>query len=305
MEGGRWRVEGGEWRVEGGGWRVEGTPASPGPSHNGVGVDTDSSTVMHGSPSTAELSMREEEEELSIHSLAGVPPSATRGSDPFRPAGFEICTSCEGSLSPASAGSEVADGRGRCLRPWGLGVGTATPSEGAGPPSFQASTPDTRLDRRSLGGADEPGICAFRGGLVFQAHRLLYHSTLGLRVIKKKKQMASPEPDQGAGFRAQGVGCRTQGVGCRAHGGEGEPGTCAALHTRQASSSLILSSLELSEKVYEPQTRALLGTTRRQAVAIKESEGRLIETGMKAQKHQAAPDGHPRAAASACLITDY
>ena len=25
----------------------------------------------------------------------------------------------------------------------------------------------------------------FRGGLVFKAHRLLYHSTLGLRVIKK------------------------------------------------------------------------------------------------------------------------
>jgi len=28
----------------------------------------------------------------------------------------------------------------------------------------------------------------FRGGLVFKAHRLLYHSTLGLRVIKKTKQ---------------------------------------------------------------------------------------------------------------------
>jgi len=27
----------------------------------------------------------------------------------------------------------------------------------------------------------------FRGGLVLQAHRWLYHSTLGLRVIKKKK----------------------------------------------------------------------------------------------------------------------
>ena len=27
----------------------------------------------------------------------------------------------------------------------------------------------------------------FRGGLVFKAHRLLYHSSLGLRVIKKKK----------------------------------------------------------------------------------------------------------------------
>ena len=27
----------------------------------------------------------------------------------------------------------------------------------------------------------------FPGGLVFKAHRLLYHFTLGLRVIKKKK----------------------------------------------------------------------------------------------------------------------
>jgi len=28
----------------------------------------------------------------------------------------------------------------------------------------------------------------FRGGLIFKAHRLLNHSTLGLRVIKKKKK---------------------------------------------------------------------------------------------------------------------
>ena len=28
----------------------------------------------------------------------------------------------------------------------------------------------------------------FRDGLVFKAHRLLYHSTLGTRVIKKKKK---------------------------------------------------------------------------------------------------------------------
>ena len=31
----------------------------------------------------------------------------------------------------------------------------------------------------------------FRGGLVFKAHRLLYHSTLSLRVIKKKKKTAT------------------------------------------------------------------------------------------------------------------
>jgi len=34
----------------------------------------------------------------------------------------------------------------------------------------------------------------FRGGLVFEAHRLGYHSTLGLRVIKKKKK---PLPQHG------------------------------------------------------------------------------------------------------------
>ena len=28
----------------------------------------------------------------------------------------------------------------------------------------------------------------FRGGLVFKAHRFVYHSTLGSRVIKKKKK---------------------------------------------------------------------------------------------------------------------
>jgi len=31
----------------------------------------------------------------------------------------------------------------------------------------------------------------FRGGLVFKAHRLVHHSTLGLRVTKKKKNEPS------------------------------------------------------------------------------------------------------------------
>ena len=31
-----------------------------------------------------------------------------------------------------------------------------------------------------------------RGGLVFKAHRLVYHSTLGSRVIKKKKNLSIP-----------------------------------------------------------------------------------------------------------------
>jgi len=41
----------------------------------------------------------------------------------------------------------------------------------------------------------------FRGGLVLKAHRLLYHSTLGLRVIKKKKS------------RVEGVGCGVRSLG--------------------------------------------------------------------------------------------
>ena len=43
----------------------------------------------------------------------------------------------------------------------------------------------------------------FRGGLVFKARRLLYHSTLGSRVIQKKKQGKV----QGE-FGVQGLGSR-------------------------------------------------------------------------------------------------
>ena len=35
----------------------------------------------------------------------------------------------------------------------------------------------------------EFGVKWFRGGLVPKAHRLVYHSTLGSRVIKKKKDV--------------------------------------------------------------------------------------------------------------------
>ena len=35
-----------------------------------------------------------------------------------------------------------------------------------------------------------PPVKRFRGGLVFEAHRLVHHSTLGLRVIKKTKKRA-------------------------------------------------------------------------------------------------------------------
>ena len=45
----------------------------------------------------------------------------------------------------------------------------------------------------------------FRGGLVFEPHRLLYHSTLVLRVMKKKKKKKKVS---GFGFRAQDLGFR-------------------------------------------------------------------------------------------------
>ena len=54
----------------------------------------------------------------------------------------------------------------------------------------------------------------FRGGLVFKARRLLYHSTLGLIVLKKKKK----KKVQGSGFRVQGSGFRIQGSWCRGLG---------------------------------------------------------------------------------------
>ena len=38
----------------------------------------------------------------------------------------------------------------------------------------------------SLGSGYRADVKRFWGGLVFKAHRLVYHSTLGLRVIKKK-----------------------------------------------------------------------------------------------------------------------
>ena len=43
---------------------------------------------------------------------------------------------------------------------------------------------DSGLDQDSGFG----NVQRFRGGLIFKAHRLVYHSTLGLRVIKKKKK---------------------------------------------------------------------------------------------------------------------
>ena len=88
----------------------------------------------------------------------------------------------------------------------------------------------------------------FRGGLVFKAHRLVYHSTLGWGAIEKRRRRtvtATNEPFreklaaraidatrvttwfrvqgsgsrvQGSGFRVQGSGFRVQGSGFRVQG---------------------------------------------------------------------------------------
>ena len=49
----------------------------------------------------------------------------------------------------------------------------------------------------------------FRGGLAFKTHRLLYHSTLGLRVIQKKKATCPHSFPQNA---FAGPGCRSSGA---------------------------------------------------------------------------------------------
>ena len=52
----------------------------------------------------------------------------------------------------------------------------------------------------------------FRGGLVFESRRLVYHSNLGLRVIQQKKRVLS------AGGSGLSLGLRVSGVGCRGLG---------------------------------------------------------------------------------------
>jgi len=73
---------------------------------------------------------------------------------------------------------------------WGLGVtGFEVKVEvrglGCGVPGsrFQVSGFDFWMQ-----GLIPGSVGLFRGGLVFKAHRLLYHSTLGLRIIKKRRR---------------------------------------------------------------------------------------------------------------------
>ena len=57
---------------------------------------------------------------------------------------------------------------------------------------------------RTPGCRPEADVKRFRGGLVFKAHRWLYHSTLGSRVIKKKRRLteASLKENSHLSFRA-------------------------------------------------------------------------------------------------------
>ena len=83
----------------------------------------------------------------------------------------------------------------------------------------------------------------FRGGLAFKAHRLLYHSTLSWRVIKSRL------------IRGRQVGQATY------RGARIWQGHRHLFLGSSSSSSLLLSSLELSDtQVYGPQIRVLLGT---------------------------------------------
>ena len=52
----------------------------------------------------------------------------------------------------------------------------------------------------------------FRGGLVFKAHRLVYHSTLGLGAMKKKKERQQMQRVQGVGS-SYGGGTSDEGGG--------------------------------------------------------------------------------------------
>ena len=58
----------------------------------------------------------------------------------------------------------------------------------------------------------------FQEGLVFKAHRLLYHSALGLRIIKKQKKFNFAAMSNSALFRVWGSGSRVQGSGLRVQG---------------------------------------------------------------------------------------
>jgi len=72
---------------------------------------------------------------------------------------------------------------------------------GKGEAAFHLLARQTGSWERERGGAhiiiQSPSMKRFRGGLVFKAHRLLYHSILGMRVIMKKKKVPACSPSRG------------------------------------------------------------------------------------------------------------
>jgi len=72
-----------------------------------------------------------------------------------------------------------------------LGLGFRVPAASSAPPPPAATCCSwfrVQIEEHLL----QRNVKRFRGGLVFKAHRLVYHTTLGLRVIKKKKFGVSP-----------------------------------------------------------------------------------------------------------------
>ena len=109
----------------------------------------------------------------------------------------------------------------------------------------------------------------FRGGIVFKAHRLVYHSTLSLRVMKKKTvsdtpylfirqiKLANLVSPGSLRSKIDGVVPHTQHVNVRIFSdAELEPAEMPySLNPKPqtSSASLVLSSLELSDtEVCEP-----------------------------------------------------
>ena len=58
-------------------------------------------------------------------------------------------------------------------------------------------------DKKSFQDVQSNSVQRFRGGLVSKAHRLLYHSTLCLKVLKKKKKRAAHKKNVVVGFRVR------------------------------------------------------------------------------------------------------
>jgi len=103
------------------------------------------------------------------------------------------------------------------------------------------------LGRTTLLSDEAWETAALSGRLVFKAHRLLYHSSVGLRVIQKKRR-----DRRAANVRVQGSGFRVSGFEFWVSGFRERPPSRVSLSAHCSSSSLLLSSLELSDtKVYE------------------------------------------------------